>query len=151
MDVVLPGRDDYWSIFAEVLPEVDVFLPNTDEARVITGLTDPVAQAEKFRAAGAKTVAITCGEHGTVMLSDELRVRSGIYPVPYVGGTGSGDAFDAGFIAGMIAGEDMLGCLRWGSALGASCVRSVSATDGVFRRNEALEFMRSQELTIQHI
>jgi len=37
--------------------------------------------------------------------------------------------FDAGFIAGLIAGEDAAGCLRWGSAVGASCVRSISATD----------------------
>ncbi len=51
----------------------------------------------------------------------------------------------------MLAGEDWLGCLRWGSALGASCVRSLNATDSVFRRDEALAFMREHELPMEQV
>jgi sugar/nucleoside kinase (ribokinase family) len=65
-----------------------------------------------------------------------------------VGGTGAGDAFDAGYIAGLLAGEDPYGCLRWGSALGASCVRAIGATESVFTRTEAETFMRKQHLEI---
>ncbi len=67
LDVVVPGPGDYWPIFAELLPETDVFLPNRDESELITGLADPLEQAAKFRAAGAKTVAITLGEQGTLL------------------------------------------------------------------------------------
>jgi sugar/nucleoside kinase (ribokinase family) len=49
----------------------------------------------------------------------------------------------------MLAGEDPAGCLRWGSALGASCVRAVGATERVFNRDEALAFMRQHELPIE--
>lgn len=149
LDVVLPGPGDYWSQLAPVLTETDVFLPNTDEAAVITGLSDPVAQAERFANAGAGTVVITCGGKGSVLVSDKVRLRAGIFPVEYRGGTGSGDAFDAGYIAGLLNGDDEAGCLCWGTAVGASCVRSVSATDSIFSRKEAEAFLREHTLAIE--
>ena len=48
LDVVLFGGDHYWNSLKKILPETDVFLPNDDEAAVITGLRDPVEQAEAF-------------------------------------------------------------------------------------------------------
>ena len=149
LDIVLPGPGDHWPQLAPVLAETDVFLPNQDEATVITGTHDPLEQAEQFRAAGADTVVITCGGQGSVLVSPRERLRAGVYEMEYRGGTGSGDAFDAGFIAGLLAGEDARGCLRWGSAVGASCVRSISATDGVFTRDEAKEFLAAHALAIE--
>jgi sugar/nucleoside kinase (ribokinase family) len=148
LDVVLPGPGDHRDKLARLLPETDVFLPNDDEAAVITGLTDPRGQAQWFHDAGAGTVAITCGGRGSVLVSHGLRVDAGAYAVDYVGATGAGDAFDAGYIAGLLQGGDPLHCLKWGSALGASCVRSIGATESVFDRAEAEEFMRAHELRV---
>lgn len=148
LDVVLPGPGEYWPALEQLLPECDVFLPNDDEAAVITGLSNPRDQAERFRQAGAGTVAITCGESGSVLVTDGLRVEATAHRVPYVGGTGAGDAFDAGYIAALLEGCDPLECLAWGSALGASCVRSISATDSVFTRPEAEQFIREHPLRI---
>jgi len=149
LDVVLMRTENLWPTIARILPETDVFLPNDDEAAVITGLHDPLAQAEKFRAAGARTVVITQGAEGSLLVTDGLRLRAGVYPVEFVGGAGSGDAFDAGFIAGLLAGEDPAGCLRWGSALGASCVRAIGTTESVFTRDEAEAFMRRHPLPLE--
>ena len=149
LDVVLFGAEHYWETLSRILPETDVFLPNNDEAAIITGISDPLQQAERFRQAGAKTVVITQGVRGSLLVTDGLRLRTGIYPADYVGGTGSGDAFDAGYIAGMLAGEGPAGCLRWGSALGASCVRAAGATESVFNREEALAFIREHELPME--
>jgi sugar/nucleoside kinase (ribokinase family) len=151
LDVVVYGEGSYWDRIAPLLPETDVFMPNDDEAELITGLKNPVEQAERFQQAGAKSVVITCGDAGSVLVSEKARLRAGVYPTEFVGGTGSGDAFDAGFIAGLLADEDPAGCLRWGSALGASCVRSVTATESVFTRPEAEVFMNQHELKIQEI
>lgn len=151
LDVVVPGPGDWWPQLAEVLPETDVFLPNSHEGEVITGLADPLAQAEKFRAAGAGTAVITCGGEGTILLNDQLRLRAGVYPVTYVDGSGSGDAFDAGYITGMLLGEDPEGCLKWGSALGASCVTAIGTTAGVFTRDQAREFMAKHPLKIERL
>jgi sugar/nucleoside kinase (ribokinase family) len=149
LDVVLPGPGNHWPKLESLLAETDVFLPNEDEAAAITGLSNPLDQAQRFRDAGAGTVVITQGEHGTLLVNDKLRIRAAAYPTQFVGGTGAGDAFDAGFIAGLLAGEDPIGCLKWGAALGASCVRSISATESVFTREEALAFMRQHQLKFE--
>jgi sugar/nucleoside kinase (ribokinase family) len=151
LDVVMYGDTDYRGRLKKVLPETDFFMPNDDEAALMTGLDNPVAQAERFCEAGAKNVVITCGSEGSYLIGEEGRLKSGVYPTEFVGGTGSGDAFDAGFIAGLLAGEDMAGCLRWGSALGASCVRSITATESVFTRPEAEAFMAEHELKIEGV
>lgn len=148
LDVVLPGPGDHWSRLAPVLPETDVFLPNSDESAEITGLQNPVEQAKRFHEAGAGVVCITCGGQGTVLFSDSLRVRAGVYPVEFVGGTGAGDAFDSGYISGLLNGLAPAQCLQWGSALGASCVRSISATASVFQRAELLDFVARHELPL---
>lgn len=149
LDIVLPGPGDHMARLAPVLAETDIFLPNSDEAAAITGLLDPRDQAERFLAAGARAAVITCGGQGTVFASEKQRLHAGVYPTEYVGGTGAGDAFDAGYIAGLLAGCDPRGCLAWASALGASCVRSISATESVFTRKEAQDFMSRFPLTME--
>jgi len=149
LDVVGVSADDGFARLSRLLSESDVFLPNDDEARLLTGQSDPVRQAEIFRDAGAATVVITRGERGTVLVGDGVRLRAGAYPTTFVGGTGAGDAFDAGYIAGLLAGEDPAGCIRWGSALGASCVRAAGASESVFDRREAEDFMKRHALPVE--
>ncbi|MFO0907850.1 MAG: carbohydrate kinase family protein [Isosphaeraceae bacterium] len=152
LDVACPGLADYLPHLTPVLPHTDVFLPNYHEAGLILGdVRDPVKQAEAFRALGARRVVITQGELGSVSLSDELRARLGAYPVTFVDGTGGGDAFDAGYIAGLLEGLPEIECLKLASAVGASCVRAVGATAGVFTRPEADAFMRQHALRVETI
>jgi sugar/nucleoside kinase (ribokinase family) len=151
LDVVVPGPGEHWNKLEAVLAETDVFLPNADEGALITGLNDPVAQAERFRSAGAKTVVITLGNQGALLVADKLRLRAGTYPTEFVGGTGAGDAFVAGYVAGLVDGRDPLGCLQWGAALGASCVRAIGATESVFTRAEAEAFLKTHELSIERL
>jgi sugar/nucleoside kinase (ribokinase family) len=148
LDVACPGPGDYLPQLRPLLPHTDVFLPNVDEAALILGERDPVRQAEVFRDLGAGRVVITRGDEGSLSLSDRHRVRLGIYPVPYVDGTGSGDAFDAGYIAGLLDGLDEIACLKLASAVGASCVRAVGTTAGVFTRPEADAFIAAHPLEV---
>ncbi len=149
LDVGIPGPGEYLSRLSELLPHVDVFLPNDDEAQIMLGESDPCQQALRFHEMGAKTVVITCGEHGSFLVNDEERLESGIFRMNYVDGSGSGDAFDAGFIVGMLRGLDARGCLTMASALGASCVRSVGTTPGVFTTEECDTFLRANKLTMK--
>lgn len=151
LDVATPGPADYLRLLRPVLPVTDVFLPNNDEAALILGEDDPVRQAEAFRALGVGRVVITMGERGAISLSDEFRAKLGAFPVEFIDGTGGGDAFDAGYIAGLIDGRDELGCLKLASALGASCVRAIGTTAGVFNREEAEAFLAENELPVQRL
>ncbi len=149
LDVVIPGPGEYWARLRPVLALTDVFMPNEDEAALLTGETDPWRQAEAFRSAGVGTAIITRGGQGCVILSDEGRFQAEAHRVPFVDGTGSGDAFVSGYILGLLRGAGTLDCVRLGSAMGASCVRSTGATTGVFNAAELDEFVTGHPLRIE--
>ena len=156
LDVAVPGRlgagrGNLLGELEKLLPHTDVFLPNEDEARLLTGRTDPLAQALNFRDAGVRTAVITMGGNGSVLVGPGVRLRAGTFPVKYVDGSGGGDAFDAGFICGLLRGLDPRGCLELASALGASCVRAVGTTPGVFTRAECEAFLKEHRLAISEI
>src|SRR5262249_21707072 len=133
----------------KILPHVDVFLPNGEEAELIAGETDPVRQAELFHNLGAGTAVITLGAEGAVLVGGDARLRCGVFDVPFVDASGGGDAFDAGYIYGLLNKLNPEGCLRVASALGASCVRAIGTTPGVFTRAECEEFLRKNTLRIE--
>jgi sugar/nucleoside kinase (ribokinase family) len=151
LDVVTPPGLDYLKQLEPVLPHTDVFLPNTDEARLITGEKDTLRQAEIFRAMGTKTAVVTRGGDGAVLVTDEVRLKCGTFPIEFVDGSGGGDAFDAGYIYGLLHGLGIEDCLRYASALGASCVRAIGTTPGVFTRAECEEFLQKNTLKIERI
>ena len=151
LDVVVPGPGDYVGRLRPLLPHVDVFLPNHDEAALITGEHDPVRQAEFFRSLGCGTVVITMGGAGCVLVEAGRRLRAGVFAVPLVDATGGGDAFDAGYIDARLRGLGPEDCLRVASALGASCVRAIGTTPGVFTRAECDAFLRTHTLAIEAI
>ena len=151
LDVAVPGPADYLPRLEKLLPHVDVFLPNNHEAERICGEKEPLRQAEFFHRLGAATVVITLGGEGAVLVQDNLRLRAGVYPIDYVDASGGGDAFDAGFIYGLLHGLDAADCLRVASALGASCVRAIGTTPGVFTHAECQEFLGKHVLQIESI
>ena len=66
-------------------------------------------------------------------------------------GSGGGDAFAAGYIRGLLENREPEECLRLASALGASCVRAVGTTTGVFTKEECAAFLRQNTLRIESV
>jgi sugar/nucleoside kinase (ribokinase family) len=151
LDVVTPGPAEYLPRLEKLLPHVDVFLPNDYEAELILGEKDALRQAERFHELGARTVIITMGDRGSVLVGEGVRLRAESYRVPFVDGTGGGDAFAAGYMDGLLRGLDKEECLRIGSAVGASCVRAIGTTTGVFKKPELETFLRKNPLRIERI
>lgn len=151
VDVVTPGPADYLPLLKPILPHCDVFMPNDHEAALITGLKDPRDQARLFRDLGAATVLITMGERGSILANSEGMYQANTFPIDYVDGSGGGDAFAAGYILGMISNQKDLDCLVTGSAVGASCVRAIGTTTGVFTLAELTEFLKHHKLDIRKV
>ena len=84
------------------------------------------------------------GGDGAVLVNQQACLRAGVYPVEYVDASGGGDAFDAGFIYGLLNNLSVEDCLRVASALGASCVRAIGTTPGVFTRRECEAFLHGR-------
>jgi len=149
VDVVMPHTWQDNGELAALLPHIDYFLPNNDEARLITGQVDPLAQLRHFQKAGARTVIITQGKAGSLAGRDGRYWRCGTYPANVIDPSGSGDAFGAGIIAAIRRGGDLPDLLRYGSALGASATRAVGTTDGVFTAAEATAFIAAHPLPVE--
>jgi sugar/nucleoside kinase (ribokinase family) len=151
LDVAIPAPGAYIGRLEKLLPHVDVFLPNHHEGELISGEKNPLRQAEFFHALGCGTAIVTMGGEGAVLVQKGRRLRCGVYSVPYVDASGGGDAFDAGYIYGLLRGMGPEDCLRVASALGASCVRAIGTTPGVFTRPECEAFLREQTLHIENL
>ena len=126
-----------------ILPYVDVFLPNEDEARLMTGRDDPRAQVQALLDMGAATVVVTRGGAGSVAGQGRDYYERPAFPVKVVDPSGSGDAFASGMILGTLRGWDFARTLRAASAMGASAARAVGTTDGVFNAQELDDFLRN--------
>lgn len=151
LDVVVPTGFKYAGELEPVLPHTDVFLPNEDEGEFLTGEADPVRQARALRRLGARTVVVTMGGEGLLFAEGDQMGQARHFPSEVIDQTGAGDAFCAGFISGMVLGRDLIGCIEYGSALGASCVRSIGCYQGVFSRAEADEFLSRNRLEISSL
>jgi sugar/nucleoside kinase (ribokinase family) len=114
-----------------LLEHVDVFVPNEDEARILTGETVPARQAKALHRAGARVVVITRGEQGLYADDGERTIDMGIFHVPLVDPSGCGDCFNAGLIAGLLRGWDTIHALEFASAVGAIGATALGCTDGV--------------------
>jgi sugar/nucleoside kinase (ribokinase family) len=134
---------------ARLLPAIDYFLPNDDEARLFTGKDDPVEQAAALTEAGAKTAIVTCGGRGALAARGGQRWRCSAYDMAVVDPSGCGDAFAAGVVTAIVRGWDMARLLHYAAALGASAIRAVGTTDGVFRADEAEAFIAGRRLPME--
>lgn len=106
----------------EILPKVDVFLPNIDEVRSILGLSNsmgPERAAEILLDMGVKTVAIKMGKDGCWVADQDTLEYVPSFNVKVVDTTGAGDNFNAGFVSGYISGKTLGQAALIGSATAA--------------------------------
>ncbi len=144
LDVVIPADDSSASLAAleYILPYVDFFMPNDEEAERLTGESDPYRQAQRLLNAGCGTVIITMGARGVLLVDRQAALELPAFPVQVVDSSGAGDAFAAGFIVGVLEGWSGRELLRFAGALGASACTRLGCTTGVFSRSEAEAFLR---------
>jgi sugar/nucleoside kinase (ribokinase family) len=120
--------NDRWQGIAEVLPELDIFLPNDAEATAITGEPDAV-RAARMLAAEGPLVVVKRGAEGAVAVRGDEVVEIGpadfVEAHDVVDAVGAGDNFDAGFIRAWMAGRDLRTCLNLGHRCAAASLSSV--------------------------
>jgi sugar/nucleoside kinase (ribokinase family) len=153
LDVVIPpGSAIPGEKIAEMLAFTDVFLPNDDEAFMLTGIRDPWAQARHLVQINSDCcVVVTQGKRGALARRKNEVIQVGTYPTKLIDESGAGDAFAAGFITGILEGWGLEETLRFASAVGASCTRALGCIDGVFRFEEARAFVSENSLHMERL
>ncbi len=150
LDVVIPHSESNWiNKCRKALKFTDFFLPNNDEAKLITGQTEPEEQAKQLLKYNPEiTIVITMGGNGSLIRTKDKIIRASSYKVKVVDGTGGGDAFSAGLIFGLMNNWKLTETLKLASAMGASAVRKIGTTPGVFTREEATRFIQNNQIEI---
>jgi sugar/nucleoside kinase (ribokinase family) len=121
----------------ELLRVTDYFLPNSAEARAITGIDDIDVATESLSERGT-TLAVKFGQGGGLAMSEGEVVHVEAVPVDVVDTTGAGDTFDAGFLAGRLAGWPIARCLQLAVACGSLSTRAAGGTAAQPTMNEAI-------------
>jgi sugar/nucleoside kinase (ribokinase family) len=153
LDIVVPASTDHPTLddLRPILPFIDVFMPNFEEAAMLTDETDPGKQAELFLHAGCNIAIITRGRDGALLMSAHETLEAPAFPVEVVDVSGAGDAFVAGFIVGLLEQWSLADSLRFASVIGASACTHLGCTGGVFTRAEAETYIQTHPLTITSI
>ena len=110
-----------------VLKETDIFFPNEDEARHISGRRDVRAAARELGRL-ARIVVIKQGARGALTYSADGVFRTPAVRVRAVDRTGAGDSFNAGFLVRYLRGDTLEDCARAGVEAGARAVTRMGGT-----------------------
>jgi sugar/nucleoside kinase (ribokinase family) len=100
------------------IAQADVLLPNEAEARRLSGSSSLDHSVSALVAAGPRVV-VKLGERGALCADGPVRCRVSLPPVVPVDATGAGDCFNAGLIAGLLAGLALPRAAALGCAAGA--------------------------------
>lgn len=121
------------------LPFLDYFVPSLHEVQHLFPLErTPEALASRLLEAGVGVVALKMGEGGSYLSDGHEAHRVPSFSVPAVDATGAGDAFAAGFLAGVLRYLPLEECARLGNAAGALVVTQVGTIAG-YRSFEATQ------------
>lgn len=155
------GQIDWAALLRRCLPHVDCFMPSVEELRFMLGgptaetswnVAHLDALAEQCLDLGAALVAIKLGDQGLYLraTADVARLRTAgaalapvasqwcgrhlwapCFAASVAGTTGAGDATIAGFILGLLAGDDPATTLTSAVAVGACSVEATDASSGI--------------------
>jgi sugar/nucleoside kinase (ribokinase family) len=117
--------DDRWeSGLNELLGLIDIFLPNEDESRRITGTAD-AESAAAILAQRVPIVVVKCGRRGALVRAGNQQWAVPTELVTPVDTIGAGDSFNAGFLSAWLRGESLESSAAFGNRTAAlSTLRS---------------------------
>jgi len=142
--IVAADIDNVYEGLPKLLPLIDVLISSEDFPRLLTGIEDKRAALTEIKARyGCPLVGLTAGEKGTIVYCGGEFLHSPAFLVP--GGcrdtTGAGDAFHAGFLYGLLQGEEIETSLKMGCAVAALGCRALGARAGLPTRAELSDFL----------
>ncbi len=123
----------------ELLPMIDVFLPNDTEIQAITKEKN-LSRAMEMLGRQVPVVAVKCGGQGARAYSRGQWYTVESSSVPVVDTVGAGDSFDGGFLYGYLNGRNIKECLQIGCFCGSHNVTKAGGVAGQPTLEQWLDF-----------
>jgi 2-dehydro-3-deoxygluconokinase len=130
-----PSTAQFKRTAERILTSVDIFLPSAMDLEALW----PADPEGGCRSCGAALSVIKRGSHGSILLEGKERTAIPPYGVSHVvDPTGAGDAFNAGFIAGLRRRSSAEEAVQLASRLGAHVVSVVGAIDEAYEESRTV-------------
>jgi len=143
MDFIPTKNPDFPDQLREALPWVDYLLPNDTDSLFVSGASDIQGAIDWFHEAGVGCTIITRGGEGASFCPrGQSPISLPAYEVEVVDTTGCGDAFTAGFIAGLLEGLDPVEAADFGCATGSLLATGLGSQAGLADRASVDAFIR---------
>jgi sulfofructose kinase len=148
--IVSADIDNIYEGLPELLPMIDVLITSTEFPHRLTGIREMRTALVEMKARyGCAIVGMTLGERGALVYHDGVFLESPAWAVP--GGcrdtTGAGDAFHAGFLYGLLRGEEIEVSLKLANGCAALKCRSLGARTSLPREMELRDFIDQHPAT----
>jgi len=134
----------------ELVALADFIIPNETELSLLTGMdvkdvssTEQAAHVLLQR--GAKSVIVTLGSKGALIVSNTQVTHVDTYKVNVVDTTAAGDAFIGGFATALLKNKSLEEAVRYGCACGALATTKFGAQPSLPTKEEVDIFMSLQE------
>lgn len=145
--IVSADIDNIYDGLPELLPLVDVLITSKEFPHRLTGIADERASLVELKARyGCAIVGLTKGALGALIYCEGQFIESAAFEVPGScrDTTGSGDAFHAGFLYGLLQDRDIETSLSMANAVAALKCRSLGARGALPSSSELNEFLKSE-------
>lgn len=132
--------NEKWNFnYKEVLPFVDIFLPNEQEALLLTNennLDNAITELSPF----AKQIVVKLGSKGSLLVNGGKKIlKKSFLNKNVVDAIGAGDSFNAGFIFKYINGFDIEKCQTFANLTGAINTTEAGGTNAFTNYEEVLK------------
>lgn len=116
----------------ETIKNIDMLLVNDSEARMLANESNLILAVKKIQKMGPKKIVVKKGEHGALLVSDDMMFYVPAYPLEKViDPTGAGDSFAGGMIgylskSNIIDETNIKKAVVYGSVIASFCVEEFS-------------------------
>ncbi len=120
--------------FAAIEPLIQnsfVMMPNALELELLTGETDYPKGSKVLIDMGVKIVAVKLGNKGCYVMNGQEKHTIQPFKVPVTDTTGAGDAFNAGFLYGLIKNKPLVECGKLGNFVASRSIIKMGARAGL--------------------
>jgi ribokinase len=114
-----------------IISRTHVVMPNAKELQLLTRKQTPKEGAAFLLDKGVDVVAVKLGGEGCYVTDGKENHTIPALKVPVVDTTGAGDAFNAGFLYGLLNGKALQECGRIGNFVASRCVTKLGARTGL--------------------
>lgn len=141
------------SIARELMPLVDIIIPNETEMALLTDSSvdtreDVMCAAKKLLEYGVGNVIVTLGDKGAICCNESGEYSIPAYVVKAVDTTAAGDAYAGALAAGLAEGKTLPDSMVFAAAVAALSVTKQGAQPSLPKRVDVGEFMSKEEVTI---